>query len=126
MRRAMKPFSIVVSGLVLFAAGCTHPLEVKNLAAYRNVSLSPMERPTAIGMIPTTDDVYSQQLVKGVGEAMGKYSTTVLLPYSKGSTRPVDAIARMSVRADRKGSGWNFLVNFPGFLVFAPAWNGYV
>ena len=30
------------------------------------------------------------------------------------------------MRPEYKGSGWNFLINFPGFLIFTPAWNGYV
>jgi hypothetical protein len=29
------------------------------------------------------------------------------------------------VNPEYRGAGTNFLVNFPGFLVFAPAWNGY-
>ena len=38
----------------------------------------------------------------------------------------VDVVAEIEVTSNYSGSGWNFLINFPGFLLFAPAWNGYV
>jgi hypothetical protein len=85
-----------------------------------------LEKRLSIGVIPQTGDIHCEKLVKGVGEALGKYSADVLLPYSVGSSRKVDVLANINIRPEYKGSGWNFLVNFPGFLVFAPAWNGYI
>ena len=38
----------------------------------------------------------------------------------------VDFIVKLDIPTEYKGSGWNFLINFPGFLIFTPAWNGYV
>lgn len=37
-----------------------------------------------------------------------------------------DLILSIDTHCEYRSSGWNFLINFPGFLVFAPAWNGYV
>ena len=36
--------------------------------------------------------------------------------------------ATVTLRTDTKydGSGWNFLITFPGFIVFTHAWNGFV
>jgi hypothetical protein len=50
----------------------------------------------------------------------------VVYPYSAGNSAEVDIISKISVSSDHKGSGYNFWINFPGFLVWAPAWNGYV
>jgi hypothetical protein len=35
-------------------------------------------------------------------------------------------VAEINITPEYKGSGWNFLINWPGFLVFVPALNGYV
>lgn len=85
-----------------------------------------LDQPLTIGVMPQTGDVHCDRLVKGVGEALGKYSANVLLPYSKGSVKKVDVLANINVSPNYEGSGWNFLINFPGFLIFTPAWNGYV
>ena len=43
-----------------------------------------------------------------------------------GGQIEADFVARIHVRPEYRGSGWNFLINFPGFLVWMPAWHGYV
>lgn len=116
-------FSLLMAGLI---QGCSHPLTIKNLNTYTNTSMMSLEKPLSIGVIPQTGDIHCDRLVKGVGEALGKYSANVLLPYSKGSHREVDVLANINVRPEYEGSGWNFLINWPGFLIFTPAWNGYV
>jgi hypothetical protein len=63
--------------------------------------------------------------MKGVGTALRKYTSNVTLPYQPGSTRPVDVIAHITIQPTYEGSGWNFLINFPGFLIWTPAWHGY-
>jgi len=37
-----------------------------------------------------------------------------------------DVVLRITPNVEYKGSGWNFPITFPGFLVFAHAWNGYL
>lgn len=126
-RYGMKAVVIALIGFVtLFMAGCSHPLTIKNLNSYSNMSITSLEKPLFIGIVSQTGDIHCDKLMKSVGEALGKYSADVLLPYSKGSSRKVDVLANISIHPNYQGSGWNFLINFPGFLVFAPAWNGYV
>ncbi len=88
--------------------------------------MTSLDKRLSIGIVPQAGDIHCQKLIKGVGEALGRYSADVLLPYNMSSSRQVDVVANVSVQSEYKGSGWNFLVNFPGFLIFAPAWNGYV
>lgn len=126
----MQTRRVGVAALILVAAvfgsGCAHQLEVKNLRSYHNMQMNPLNKPVTIGVIPSTEDIDSQRLMKGVGNALAKYSATILMPYSPGSSRKADVVANIAIRPEYEGSGWNFLVNFPGFLVWAPAWNGYV
>jgi len=126
MSKAMRMMSISMSGLILLMSGCAHPLQVKNLSSYTSMSINHLDKRLTIGIVPTTNEIDSKSLVKGIGEALGKYSAQVTLPYSTSSVKKVDVVANVSVRPEYRGSGWNFLVNFPGFLVWAPAWNGYI
>jgi len=122
----VKVIGLVIAGAAALLTGCSHRLEVKNLRSYQNMSLNPLEKACVIGIVPSTEDIHSQKLIKGVGTALGKYSATVVLPYAVGSTIRPDVIAKISVRPEYKGSGWNFLINWPGFLIFTPAWHGYI
>ena len=122
----IRMFGVISLMAAFFFFGCSHPITVKNLNSYSNLGMTSLDKKLSIGMVPHTGDIHCDKLVKGVGEALGKYSANVLLPYSHSSSREVDVIADISVKPEYKGSGWNFLINFPGFLVFAPAWNGYI
>ena len=51
---------------------------------------------------------------------------SVVYPYEPSGDKPADWVAKIGIKAEYKGSGVNFWINFPGFLVWAPAWNGYV
>lgn len=112
--------------LALILSGCTHQLEIKNLRTYENMSINPLNERITIGIIPSTEDIHSQKLIKGIGTSLSKYSAEILLPYTPGSTKKTDVLANIKIRPEYRGSGWNFLINWPGFLIFTPAWNGYV
>jgi hypothetical protein len=129
------PAKIKLTGLttialatVVFSSGCTHQLVVKNMSTYQNKSVTPLKRPMTIGVVPIGQDTNCVQIVKGVGMALGggNYSATVLLPYSPGTDKRADVVANIKIGSEYAGSGWNFLINWPGFLIFTPAWNGYV
>jgi hypothetical protein len=112
----------MLSGLLL--TGCAHELEVKNMLSYHNNMIMPLNQRISIGIQSTAPDIHSEKLVKAVGLELQK-NADVYMPYVAGP-RPVDAIVSMSLLPRYKGSGWNFLINWPGFLIWTPAWNGYV
>jgi hypothetical protein len=116
--------------LVMFSTGCAHQLTVKNLSTYQNTNASPLKKPLTIGIIPDAEGKDCQQLITGVGMALGggNYSATVIRPYlpQSSSDKRADVVATIKVASEYAGSGWNFLINWPGFLIFTPAWNGYV
>jgi hypothetical protein len=113
-------------GIMMLGSGCAHTLEVKNIRTYETVQTHPLQKPLTIGVVPSTDDIGSSQLMKGIETSLGRYSTTVVLPSVSETTKKVDVVANIKIQSEYKGSGWNFLINFPGFLIFTPAWNGYV
>jgi hypothetical protein len=116
--------------MVIFSSGCAHQLDVKNLSTYQSTNASSLKKPLTIGIVPIAEDRDCQQLIKGIGMALGggNYSATVIRPYLplSGSDKRADVIASIKVTSEYAGSGWNFLINWPGFLIFTPAWNGYV
>lgn len=118
--------AVKVSLVMIFCYGCAHQLEVKNIDDYRNNTIRPAGKPVTIGIISSTEGEDIQQIVKGTGTALGKYSANVILPYSPERDKNAEILADIAVTPEYKGSGWNFLINFPGFLIFTPAWNGYV
>lgn len=126
MKNRIVEISMILALAAILGSGCAHQLEVKNLRSYQNMQMNPLEKPITIGVVPSTEDIDSKRLMKGVGTALGKYSATVLLPYSPTSARKADVIAKIAIRPEYKGSGWNFLINWPGFLIWTPAWHGYV
>jgi hypothetical protein len=88
--------------------------------------MSPLGKSISIGIIPTTEDADSRRLMKGIGTSLGNYSARVYLPYLQTNPNNPDAIVSIAIRPDYHGSGWNFWINLPGFLIWTPAWNGYV
>jgi hypothetical protein len=123
-RRTITTF---VLALALALEGCAHALEVKNLADYQATGAEPLTQRLGVGVSSPASSDEARQLAKAVGAELGKYGADVAYPYvATSGARPVDVVANLDVKAVHAGSGWNFLVNFPGFLVFAPAWHGYI
>ena len=115
---------LLVAGVSVFS-GCAHQLDVKNLNMYRNTSLSTLDKTMKIGVVADSKKMEGKRFVKEIADSLSKYNvhatTSVLNNRSK-----LDVVATISVDSEYKGSGWNFLINWPGFLIFTPAWHGYV
>jgi len=117
--------SLAAAAAALLLVGCAHPLEVKNLERYGSIARGdPLERETAVGLIAAAPDAESLRLIGLVGTALGKYSATVIQPYAP-EAGGAEVLARITATPRYAGSGANWLVNFPGLLVFAPGWGGY-
>ncbi|TLM67199.1 MAG: hypothetical protein FDZ69_04735 [Deltaproteobacteria bacterium] len=106
----------------LFIQGCSHHLEVKNLKDYKTTAVAPLSKDLSIGILAPQ----GQRLINGTTQALRSYAGKVVYPYINDGKTRVDVLARVSIREDHSGSLYNFLINFPGFLVWASAWNGYV
>jgi hypothetical protein len=115
---------ICAVGAVSLFTGCQHGLTVKNLDSYRQAGVV-SDKPISVGLIVNAPGP-SDRLGDGIAVGLRNCATEVIYPYAPSGFRKVDVHATVGIAPSYKGSGANFWINFPGFLVFAPAWNGYV
>jgi len=122
---AKKTLPFFVLLFLLITLSCTHNLEIINLDTYKNKDLNRLDRNVTIGIIPNTNNPYANKLLKGIARQLRKYSADVCFPYSVENSIPIDVKAIIDIRLEEEGSGRNFWINWPGFLIFTPAWHGY-
>jgi hypothetical protein len=79
-----------------------------------------------MGVMTSNTNADGQVLVTGTAQALSGYFGQLVYPYSASNSAEVDIISKISVSSDHKGSGYNFWINFPGFLIWTPAWHGYM
>lgn len=108
-----------------FLFGCSHHLEINNLHEYQTSSFSTLPKDLTIGVTTSSPEKDGKTLVTGMATSLSKYSSNVIYPYAPSSGKKPDIITNVAIHPKHEGSGLNFLINFPGFLVWAPAWNGY-
>lgn len=115
------------AGLATCAAllGCVHTLEIRNPAPVP-LRVAQQSVPPVIGVTRGTTPEESRRYVDVVAEALRSHGVASQVVYPAEPGHKVDYLAAVTVSPEYLGSGWNFLVNFPGFLVWAPAWNGYI
>ena len=114
--------------LVVFASGCSHSLTVKNLEEYYSRGIDSrfdgslcVSKPSGSpGDIP-----YFKAILKSLEE---DYGLTIVrhgsvLKVAEG--RSCDYSLSISIETKYNGSGKNFVITFPGFILFAPSWKGF-
>lgn len=121
MNRSM----IAILCLAASLSGCTHALEVKNRDNFSVTSSAPARSEMAIGVITDNDVENGKRLVDATVESLRYRLKSIVYPYS-GANEKIDMAVTMKVESRHKGSGLNFLINWPGFLIWTPAWNGYI
>jgi hypothetical protein len=124
----VKNVAMICLFLMPLVAGCSHPLTVVNRSTYADTDIVPYEKKITVGIVPMSSDDTARHWVRGIGDALMRSGSVhnVTLPYYEGGKQQVDLVARIDIRSDYSGSGWNFLITWPGFLIFTPAWNGFV
>ena len=120
MKRLLFPLIVLAACL----SGCTHPMRITNLNNYHNRTVIALEEPLRIGIRANAADLNGHRMIHAIGRDLLKYnaqSTTAV----DDTSEFIDVIANISVVSKYKGSGWNYWADFPGFLVWFPAWHGY-
>ncbi|MBI3526336.1 MAG: hypothetical protein HY067_00010 [Betaproteobacteria bacterium] len=125
----LSTFSLAIMALSMTA--CTHALEVKNLDLYAaSVHLVQIEPPVKVAVLPyegsPDGQFYFNTLVERLSRRPGiaKLQTDYIV--NQPNEFNPDVILSINPTVKYRSSGWNFLINFPGFIIFTPAWNGYV
>ena len=116
---------VLVSVLALLLAGCSHQLQLRNAHQY-STSMPYIESDIQLGVVAPATQIEEQFVSYIVDGLIGLANTKVLYPYKPNPDKPVDYVVDFQVRVNRSGSGTNFVVSWPGYLIFAPAWNGFV
>jgi hypothetical protein len=110
----------------LFAAcGCVHTLAIDQTPppiARTDAGAAPLVIGVKGDLTPDEAQGYVEAIAKSL--QLHPIAQRVIYPWTPASR--VDVVADVKVAPEYKGAGMNFLVNFPGFLVFAPAWYGYI
>lgn len=111
--------------LLTCLTGCAHQLAVLNLGEYHSVR---PEIPASATVSVLEGDVDSSALplVEAVAAGMARSGVRIVGSHSAANEKPADLVAKIGIKARYDGSGTNFWINFPGFLIWTPAWNGYV
>ncbi len=116
------------------ALGCSHALQVKNREMY-TVALKLGSADTTkpvVAILPFSGSAdslfYFNALVErlSMDPAIGEVRTDYMAHLAKDAMKKPDLILSVQPNVEYRSSGWNFVINWPGFLIFTPAWNGYV
>ena len=115
------------AAIALFATGCAHRLEVKNIGLYKPTFINSQETGAKVGLSAVTSTPEEDRLVVGVANALKRDGFKVDYPFflNDENRTSMDQIVKINTSSKYEGSGWNFLINWPGFLIWTPAWHGY-
>jgi hypothetical protein len=117
--------------LLPLAGACTHALVVKNLDLYSaSTHLEGGDRRINLAILPFSgspdETYYFNALLDRIHQSPAVAEVRTDYIAGKGGSFKPDVILSIQPQVTYRSSGWNFLINWPGFLIFTPAWNGYV
>lgn len=123
--RCWSRFAVV--GVVALAA-CAHDLQVKNIGTYQTAFNVPKsEQKLNVGIRPftgTADDLFFFNTL--VEKLSTSPAVDKLVTDASAKDESLDVIFELQPSTRYRSSAANFFINFPGFIIFTPAWNGYV
>lgn len=132
MARMMLRGRAVLLGLVglgVVVGGCSHDLRITNADDYFSPPVPPLRQALTIGVVsPSATHPQNGRYIEAIVAALRSSGSfdKVLYPYDPSNHGDlVTAIVEVTVEPKYAGRGSNFLVNWPGFLIFAPAIWGY-
>jgi hypothetical protein len=106
----------------LLASGCTHSMKITKRPTPPAAVQGPAQ-PVRVGFTSVGNDLLLRSAIKAVRENSA-------IAESKENYKPTaeftpDYVCQLSQESKFKAAGQNFLITFPGFLVFTHAWLGY-
>ena len=122
----MKKLTCFVAvGLAFLMCACSHPLRITNEKNFTASDIT-LSKPTKIGFLSTQD-----KLLNSVIEEIDFSPTITMVKKNYQinkdivSRNDVDYVCELSQNMKFSASGQNFIITFPGFIVFTHAWLGY-
>ncbi len=122
-------YAVLLAASIVFFAGCTHNLRIVNSDDLYPPPAPLLKEPLKLG-VTSNSDIHPQnrRYVAAIVDALQKNASvsSVVYPYSQAVHKDtVDAVVDITIHPRYDGQRSNFWVNFPGFLIFAPAVWGY-
>jgi len=117
---------VVLLSVLTAVVGCTHTMQVKNLGAYATTASAPTR--LNILLRDRSAGGAEHEYFSFVHQALATHPSVgqvVLEPEVSPEFVP-DFVVDVDPHASYKGSGLNYLITFPGFLLFTHAWNGFI
>lgn len=122
---------------ILVLTACTHKLEIINRKEIPSPDeLEGPDEQTTIGLTSVSGDTdtrwFHDQLrqrlssLENVDEVIQDYSLERIDPVNNQKNKKVDLVISLTPRVNYRSSPLNWVpINWPGFLIFTPGWNGY-
>lgn len=113
----------------LGATGCSHAMHITNLHEYAPTPVPALEPTRTVGVTSrNVSDPATRGYVDAIADGLRRDGSfaRVIYPFDAATHASVaDVVVDVAVTPQYSGQGTNFLVNWPGFLIFAPAIWGY-
>jgi hypothetical protein len=120
-------FPMIFVGFLM--AGCAHSLEITNLGDYFSPLSSPLKQAIKLGITSNSDaHMQNSRYVTAITDGLQRTGSfeRIIHPFNAAVHEDqVDTVIDLSVNPHYSGRVSNFFVNFPGFLIWAPAIWGY-
>lgn len=115
--------------MILLATGCSHALQITNTGDYFSPPSPPFKQPRKLGITSSSDThMQNSRYVAAIVDALQRTGNfeRVVHPFNQSlHGDQTDVVLDIAVNPRYSGRGSNFFVNFPGFLIWAPAIWGY-
>ncbi len=120
---------VLISFCLVAVSGCSHTLTVENMRDF--CLASTIESPGKkidVGIKPAIGNYDQIWCYNSIVEKfnsrreIGKFCSNFV--DGRSIFKP-DYILSLEPQVKYESSGWNYIVNFPGGIIFAPAWHGY-
>ncbi len=120
---------LIIAFISVIFAGCSHTMRITNIEDYFVAPSSPLKEPIKLGITSVSStDPENSRYISAIVDALVKTGNfeRVIYPYSQALHKDItNVVADINVKPNYSGRGSNFLINWPGFLIFAPAIWGY-
>ncbi|QWV98576.1 hypothetical protein KP003_04970 [Geomonas nitrogeniifigens] len=120
--------ALAMSFLVMMSSGCTHNMRITNADDYFIPPAAVPKQTVKLGVTSAnSSQPQNSRYISAIVDALQRNSAVerVIYPYTAANKDQADAVIDLSVNPRYDGKGSNFFVNWPGFLIFAPAIWGY-
>lgn len=131
MRGSLMVTLLLYLGMVV--TGCTHPLTVKNIAEFQGGTPPMLAYAPSIGVVFDSSAPEAEQLLDEVVSGLmsqGQYADIkpryVPNSASAGLESDLEYVVHLRLSPKYHGSIANFFISWPGFILFTPAWHGFV